>query len=336
MRSSSQSRLVEVNRNLRRIIVVLLAIILILTIALVVVSCQKRELKKNAGTTDPNGGTTVTEPGGNETTEPGGQTGEDPNGQTQTDPTPQKRPIKSVTDAEIAALSPAGVTWGPGRQFDENERPIACVDLEKKYDSYNADFVWLEEPYSNKVYLTFDEGYENGYTPAILDTLKAKGVKAVFFCTGDFVRSEAGAPLVQRMIDEGHIIGSHSNRHPNMTKITLEKAREDIAALEALMKDKYNYEMDLFRFPEGEFSEQTLALMQQLGYSSVFWSFAYQDWDPANQWEEQRAKDYILEHVHGGEIMLLHAVSATNANILGEVIDTIRAKGFEIAPYPYH
>ncbi len=335
MRSSSRDRLVEVNRNLRRIIVVLLAIILILTIALVVVSCQKRELKKNAGTTDPNGGTTVTDPNtGTETGDPNGSTGEDPNGQTATDPTPQKPPQKTVTDAEIAALSNAGVTWGPGRNFDENDRPIDCVQLEQKYDSFDADFVWLDDYYGKKVYLTFDEGYENGYTPAILDTLKAKGVKAVFFCTGHFVKSQP--ELVQRMIDEGHIVGSHSMEHLNMPKAGVEKAKADISSLHEYVKEKFNYEMDLFRFPEGEFSEQSLGVMQQFGYRSVFWSFAYADWDPSNQWEEQKAKDYILEHVHGGEIMLLHAVSATNANILGDVIDAIRAKGFEIAPYPYH
>jgi|GEM_PF-562360 len=334
MRTQQKTARSEIMR-LRRIIAVMALIILILVIVLIsVVACGKKDTKKPSDAADPNGATVVDPNAGGEN-DPNTQNGGDPNG-TASEPDPAKPPKKTVTDAEIAALSAEAVTWGPGRNFDENDRPIDCVQLEQKYDSFDADFVWLDEPFSNKVYLTFDEGYENGYTPAILDTLKAKGVTAVFFCTGDFIRSEAGAPLVQRMIDEGHIVGSHSNRHPNFTKITLEKAKEDLETIEQLMKEKYNYEMDLFRFPEGAFSEQTLALLQQRGYRTVFWSFAYPDWDPANQWDTQRAKDYILEHVHGGEIMLLHAVSATNTEILGDLIDTIRAKGFEIAKYPYH
>ncbi len=327
MRSSSRDRLVEVNRNLRRIIVVLLVIILILVIALIAVSCHKKD---KPVTPDPNAGTTVTDPSGSETGDPNGG---DPNG-TATEPTPEKPPKKTVTDAEIAALPAAGVTWGPGRNFDENDRPIDVVQLEQKYDSLDADFVWLEAPFDNKVYLTFDEGYENGFTPPILDTLKAKGVSAVFFCTGHFVKSQP--ELIRRMIDEGHIVANHSMNHPNMTKISVADAKANIMDIHNHVLENFNYEMDLFRFPEGEFSEQTLAVVEQCGYRSVFWSFAYPDWDPNNQWEQQRAKDYILEHVHGGEIMLLHAVSETNAAILGDVIDAIRAKGFEIAPYPYH
>ena len=332
MRTQQKTARSEIMR-LRRIISVMALIILILVIVLIsVVACGKKEPKTNNGTTDPNNATAVDPNAGTENSDPNGE-----NGSETTDPEPVKPPKKTVTDAEIAALSAESVTWGPGRNFDENDRPIDCVQLEQKYDSFDADFVWLDETIGkNQVYLTFDEGYENGYSPAILDTLKEKGVKAVFFCTGDFVRSEAGAPLVQRMIDEGHIVGSHSNRHPNFTKITLEKAKEDLQTIEDLMKEKYNYEMDLFRFPEGAFSEQTLALLQQRGYRTVFWSFAYPDWDPANQREQQRAKDYILEHVHAGEIMLLHAVSATNAAILGDVIDAVRAKGLEFATYPYH
>ncbi|MBR5741735.1 MAG: polysaccharide deacetylase family protein [Firmicutes bacterium] len=299
-------------------------IILILVIVLIcVVACGKKDKPKDP---DPNGGTSVIEPSGGDP-EPG-NTGDT----TDPEPTPQKPPKKTVTDAEIAALSPTGVTWGPGRQFDENDRPIACVDLEKKYDSLGADFVHLDESSKGKIYLTFDEGYENGFTPPILDTLKEKGVSAVFFCTGHFVKSEP--ELIQRMIDEGHVVGNHTMNHPNMVNASLEKAKADILELHDYILDKYNYEMDLFRFPEGEFSEQTLALVEQCGYRSIFWSFAYADWDPANQWTQQKAKDYILEHVHDGEIMLLHAVSETNAAILGDVIDAIRAMGFEFAKYP--
>ena len=233
--------------------------------------------------------------------------------------------------AEFADLGSEQVPWGPGTNFNEDGTPIACVGLQNDYGKFAADFYRAGEEHSGKVYLTFDEGYENGYTPVILDTLKEKGVSAVFFVTLSYVKNEP--ELVQRMIDEGHVVGNHSARHPNMTQITMEEAYAEVADLHNYVSENFGYDMYLFRPPEGAFSERTLALLQKMNYRTVCWSFAYADWDPENQMEHQKAFDKITKSPHDGEIFLLHAVSSTNAEILGDVIDYIREQGYTFEKY---
>ena len=239
-------------------------------------------------------------------------------------------PLPMTADFDqIAVLGHELVQWGPGVHVDERGRSTACIDLQKKYGGFNADFIAADRP---TVTLTFDEGYENGYTTPILDTLKEKGVRAVFFLTGHYIESQP--ELVQRMIDEGHILGNHSNKHKvYVTELTLEESLEDAKWMHDRLREDFDYEMRLFRLPEGAFCEQSLALLQQMGYKSLFWSFAYRDWDPQNQMEPQEAMDRIMATLHPGEIMLLHAVGETNSLILPELIDAIREEGYEIRPY---
>jgi peptidoglycan-N-acetylmuramic acid deacetylase len=183
-----------------------------------------------------------------------------------------------------------------------------------------------------KVYLTFDEGYENGYTSNILDTLKEKNVKAVFFVTLSYAKKNP--TLIRRMIDEGHIVGNHSYKHYSYPEDTIQAAYDDLISLHKYMVDEYNYEMKLFRFPMGQYSERMLCLLDKLGYESVFWSFAYADWDEDNQPEPSVAKEKIVSNVHPGALYLLHAVSKTNTEVLAEVIDDIRALGYTFEEYP--
>ena len=240
------------------------------------------------------------------------------------------RPALSMTAdfLKLSELPNEGVTWGPGTHKDELGRSTACEGLQAEYgDRFGAYFIGPED--EKTVTISFDQGYENGYTSVILDTLKEKNVQAIFFLTGHYVRSQP--ELVQRMIDEGHILGNHSDAHKvYCIDITAEESREDALYMQQKLRDDFDYEMRLFRFPEGEFSEQSLALMQEMGYTSVFWSFAYADWDPNNQPEPDAAYEKILSFVHPGEIMLLHSVSSTNAEILGDVIDGIRDMGYEV------
>ncbi len=232
---------------------------------------------------------------------------------------------------EIADLSAESVPWGPGVNFNAEGKPTACVQLQELYGKYNADFLRTGDEYKGKVYLTFDEGYENGYTAMILDTLKEKGVSAVFFVTLPYAKKEP--ELIQRMIDEGHIVGNHSANHKNFTQITLEEAYAEVADCHNYVQDNFGYSMYLWRFPEGAFSEQSVALLQKMGYRSLFWSFAYKDWDAAAQPDMDTAFSKITGSLHDGEIFLLHAVSATNADVLGSVIDCVRDQGYEFAKY---
>ena len=228
---------------------------------------------------------------------------------------------------QIGTHSNKSVLWGPGTHQDSLGRSTACVGLQEKYKDYNALFIGPES--EKTVVLTFDQGYENGYTTPILDALKEKNVRAVFFLTGHYVRSQP--ELVQRMIDDGHILGNHSDSHKvYCEELSVEDSFEDAKWMHDYLRDNFNYEMRLFRFPEGKFSEQSLALMQQMGYQTLFWSFAYKDWDVNSQPSTNEAMERILKYLHPGEIMLLHSVSATNAAIMPNLIDAIRERGYTV------
>ena len=233
----------------------------------------------------------------------------------------------------IAGLSGQSIPWGSGGGVDADNVPVGCVSYQQQYGKYNADFVRTSADKKKVIYLTSDEGYENGYTSKILDVLKEKKVKAVFFITMPYAKSESA--LIKRMIDEGHIVGAHSVSHPanGLPSLSLEQQKAEITELHDYVKKTYNYEMRLFRYPAGIFSEQSLAAVQALGYTSVFWSFAYADWDPNNQPDNASALTKTIDSLHPGAIYLLHAVSKTNTEILGDFIDQARAKGYTFEPY---
>ncbi len=215
------------------------------------------------------------------------------------------------------------ICWGLGKERDDKNRPIDAVKAEEKYASLGGRFLTAD----GRICLTFDEGYENGYTAAILDTLKEKGVKAVFFVTYDYCRT---APeLVQRMIDEGHTVGNHTWSHPSLPDCTQKEVWSEVTKLHEYVKDEFGYEMTLFRFPKGEFSERSLEDVHGLGYTSLFWSFAYADWDTSVHTDPAEALAKLKDSTHSG-IYLLHAVSETNAQILAPLIDCWRSEGYEV------
>ena len=243
------------------------------------------------------------------------------------------QPTMSTDFSQIGALDSQQVPWGPGVLVDENNRTTEPIYNQEKYGQYSAYFIAPED--CGKFYLTFDEGYENGFTPVILDVLQEKEVSAVFFVTLPFVQSQP--ELVQRMIEEGHVIGNHTSHHWNPTQKTLEEAAGDIRELHDYMQEEFGYTMTLYRPPEGAFSEQTLAMAQEMGYTTVLWSFAYKDYDVNDQPSYAEAQERTEKFIHEGAIYLLHAVSETNAAILGDLIDEIRARGLELAAWdlPY-
>lgn len=220
-------------------------------------------------------------------------------------------------------LSKEKVTWGPGTIFNDDNQPTACVSLQEKYGDLGA--VFLNN--NKKIYLTFDLGYESGFTNDILDALKENNAKATFFLTGSY--ASKNEDIIQRIIDEGHTVGNHSFSHPDMTTISDEECKEEIMKVHNIIKDKYNYESYLFRFPAGTFSENTLAVASECGYHSVFWSFAYNDWDNKKQPDVQTALTKVTDRLHPGAIYLLHPME-TNSKILSDFIKTARSKGYEI------
>ena len=225
---------------------------------------------------------------------------------------------------DTSTLSNKKIGWYFSRGKD-HAKPTFGKDLTVPADKYDSIYLFPGE--EKIIYLTFDEGYENGYTAQILDTLKEKNVKATFFITGPYLNKEE--ELVRRMVEEGHTVGNHTINHPSMPDCDDEKLEKEILDLDRKFYDTFGKSMKYLRPPMGEFSERTLSISRSLGYTNVFWSFAYRDWEVDNQKGTQYAIDTVLSGLHPGEVMLLHAVSKDNANALGTIIDEARKMGYE-------
>ncbi len=229
-------------------------------------------------------------------------------------------------DNALAVSSTQGsenTKYGWGLKKNKNappDIPSATVEMIKKYGGiYKSDE-------KKTLYLTFDEGYENGYTAKILDVLKENKVPAAFFVTGPYIKKEED--LIKRMAAEGHVVGNHTVNHPSLPDVSDEELKIELDNLTQSYKDLTGKDMRFFRAPMGEYSERTLRLTNDMGYTNVFWSFAYCDWQVDNQKGTGYAYNQIMDGVHDGAILLLHAVSKDNAQVLDKVIKDLKAQGY--------
>jgi peptidoglycan-N-acetylmuramic acid deacetylase len=211
----------------------------------------------------------------------------------------------------------------------EHKTPEIPVSAKKITDQY--DGIFIGDVSQKHIYLTFDEGYENGYTPKILDVLKENDVKAIFFVTGPYI--EKNPDLIKRMLQEGHKVGNHTINHPSLPGVGYEKFEKEIRGLEEKFIELYGEGFEYMRPPMGEYSERVLAAAKQLGYKTVFWSFAYDDWYTDKIRGAEYAYDKVMSNLHNGAVLLLHAVSKDNAEALDSIIKGIRAEGYEIRPF---
>ncbi len=214
--------------------------------------------------------------------------------------------------------------WGLG--YGESGTTPTGNMTQDALSEYNA--YYLGDTSKKVIYLTFDAGYENGATPAILDALKKHNVKATFFLVGNYIKTEPD--LVKRMIAEGHNVGNHTASHPDMSKIsTMETFQSEIVSLENMYKELTGQEMQkLYRPPQGKFSIENLKMAKELGYKTFFWSLAYVDWIEGNQPTKEFAFSKLLPRIHNGAIVLLHSTSATNAAILDELLTKWEEMGY--------
>lgn len=188
--------------------------------------------------------------------------------------------------------------------------------------------------FGNKVYLTFDNGYEyQNITSDILDSLKAKNVKGVFFVTGSYIKDNPN--LVKRMVREGHIVGNHTNKHLTPRKVSSERVIQDIKEWEDIYKSIIGElpTTKLYRPAEGVFSERTVAGAKKMGYKTILWGLAYKDWDTDNQPSTSESLSFLQKNTKSGDVVLLHSVSRTNSLILADYIDWLRANNFEIGNF---
>ncbi len=218
--------------------------------------------------------------------------------------------------------------WGLSFR-QEGAAPLgsAGVDTLKGYNAY-----YLGDTSQKVLYLTFDAGYENGCTEKILDVLKQHNVPAAFFLVGNYIEKEP--ELVKRMVAEGHIVGNHTMHHYDMSRLSSREAfQKELTDLEKLYRQTLGQEMPKFyRPPQGVYSEENLAMAKDLGYTTVFWSLAYVDWNNDSQPTKEAAFAKLLPRVHDGAIVLLHSTSQTNAQILDELLSKWEAMGYRFAP----
>lgn len=215
-------------------------------------------------------------------------------------------------------------SWGLGFG-KEGQPPTAAVSAEelKKYNAY-----YIGDTSQKIIYLTFDAGYEAGYTPQILDALKKHNVSATFFVVGNYI--ETSPDLVKRMVEEGHTVGNHTYHHPDMSKIsTLESFSKEMNDLVDLYKQTTGEELvKFYRPPQGKYSIENLKMANELGYKTFFWSLAYVDWYQDKQPTHEEAFKKLLGRIHPGAIVLLHSTSKTNSEILDELLTKWEEMGY--------
>lgn len=236
------------------------------------------------------------------------------------------RPVNVTMETVAEAYeSYPNTMYGWGLKKNVNAPPEVPETIQNLLSSYGGIYI---DHTPRTLYLTFDEGYENGYTAKILDVLKENNVKAAFFVTGPYLEKET--ELVKRMFEEGHVVGNHTVNHPSMPRLSsTDEVAKEITDLHKMCQEKYGQSMHFFRPPRGEYSERTLKICQDLGYQNVFWSFAYKDWEVDNQKGADYAYEQIKKGVHDGAVLLLHAVSKDNAEVLDRVIKDLKSEGYK-------
>ncbi|WP_156736087.1 delta-lactam-biosynthetic de-N-acetylase [Bacillus velezensis] len=216
------------------------------------------------------------------------------------------------------------INWGFKRSVN-HQPPDAGRQLDnlvKKYDAF-----YLGNTKEKTIYLTFDNGYENGYTPKVLDVLKKHHVTGTFFVTGHFVKEQPD--LIKRMSKEGHIIGNHSFHHPDLTTKTGDQIQDELDSVTEAVYNITGKRDNLYlRPPRGVFSEYVLKETKRLGYQTVFWSVAFVDWKVNEQKGKQYAYDHMIKQAHPGAIYLLHTVSKDNSEALDDAITDLKKEGY--------
>ncbi|WP_445670237.1 delta-lactam-biosynthetic de-N-acetylase [Paenibacillus sp. PL2-23] len=234
--------------------------------------------------------------------------------------------LAAIMFSGVASAEPGAFHFGFKKSVNGQLPSIDQEGFKPVVEKHGALF--LGDTSRKELFLTFDNGYENGLTGKILDVLKEKKVPAAFFVTGHYIKDQP--ELLKRMAAEGHIIGNHSWSHPDMTslseesiKLELEKVKEQVRLVAG------QQEMEYLRPPRGIFNDKVLATSKAAGYTSVFWSIAYKDWDVRAQKGASFAFQQVTKQLHPGAILLLHAVSQDNADALGSIIDEARRQGYE-------
>jgi len=229
-----------------------------------------------------------------------------------------------------SSIYATSISWYCKKSKDHTQPELGNdLKIVDDFDVYWCDKNHKQMTDDDKViYLTFDAGYENGNVEKIVESLNNEGVKGNFFILDNLIIKNE--ELVKKMIESGHIIANHTAKHKDMSKIKCKDDFEkELKNLEVLYKTKTGKEISkYYRPPEGKFSKENLEWASELGYKTVFWSFAYADWDNNRQISSEKALKKIMDNIHNGEVLLLHPTSSTNAEIMGDLIKQLKNEGF--------
>lgn len=236
--------------------------------------------------------------------------------------------IQTERSMGVFSVAAQADNWGLGFGA-EGAQPTgnATADELKQYDAY-----YVGDAEEKVIYLTFDCGYENGYTESILDALKKHEAPATFFVVGHFL--ESAPDIAKRIAEEGHAVGNHTYHHPDMSAISdLASFQKEMDDVSALFKEVTGQDMAMYyRPPQGKYSTENLRMAKELGYSTFFWSLAYVDWNVDDQPTKEEAFDKLLTRIHPGAVVLLHSTSKTNGEILDELLTKWEEMGYEFRP----
>lgn len=233
------------------------------------------------------------------------------------------------TKGELNAMSNKSLGTGFGGGKDSLNRPNLSLNQQKAYGQYGA--VFIDENATNTIYLTFDLGYEwHNNTTKILDILAANNVKGTFFPTLNYIKRNP--QIIERIINEGHTLGSHTSTHPTLTTISLDEMYTQFMDLNNYVIEKYNYQITTMRPPTGAYSVRTLCAAKSLGMDSIFWSYSYLDWKTDAQPDPVPSLQNAIAAAHPGAIYLLHSVSDTNTVILDDLIKAL-AEEYEFGQF---
>lgn len=228
---------------------------------------------------------------------------------------------------KVGAVS-SGCSWYCVHRLD-HKQPIVdpSIAYVQDYNGFYIDKKHGDESSDKIIYLTFDAGYENGNISKILDVMKEENVTGAFFVLGNLI--EKNSELIIRMFDEGHLVCNHTYSHKPMVNKSKAEIEAELSKLETVCLEKTGHSLSkYYRPPEGRFDESSMKYVNELGYKTVFWSFAYADWDNNDQMSLNSAKKKIMDNIHNGEVMLLHPTSSTNAEILSDVIKELKEQGY--------
>jgi peptidoglycan-N-acetylmuramic acid deacetylase len=235
-----------------------------------------------------------------------------------------ENPTSPATPTTVKSLS----WWFTRNQ--QHQSPAISPDTAQLLAQNNAFYVLPNN--SKRIYLTFDAGYELGYTAKILDILDRQQIKVAFFITGQYITTQPD--LVKRMQKSGHLVCNHTWNHPDLATLSQNSFNQEIKSLEQKYTEITGVPMAHYlRPPMGNYSPTSLKWANELGYSTVFWSIAFEDWDPNKQPGADFSHKHVLDNIHPGAVILLHAVSKSDTEALENIITDLKTQGYVFSTF---